>query len=148
MGEVWLASPWGLPGNQDDLCIVKRVKSTLTTDDDTVRRFVDESRLGLLLRHPTVCRTLDAGRVDGSDYLAVELVEGVAAALVVDEVVLVDVHHAAPRTLILASRLHARPSPASAWRSSSSRFHTSTGGAQPLPMRRCHSRSQPRYSMR
>ena len=86
MGEVWLASPWGLPGNQEDLCIVKRVKSTLTTDDDTVRRFVDESRLGLLLRHPSVCRTLDAGRVDGSDYLAVELVEGIDVRTLVDRV--------------------------------------------------------------
>jgi len=87
MGEVWLASPWGLPSAGDDVCVVKRVKSTLTDDDDTVRRFVDESRLGLLLRHPCVCRTLDAGRVDGSDYLAVELVEGVDVRTLVERAV-------------------------------------------------------------
>jgi eukaryotic-like serine/threonine-protein kinase len=76
MGEVWLASPQGLATATDELCVLKRVKSVLADDDDAVRRFVDESRLGLLLRHPCVARTVDAGRVDGSDYLAVELVEG------------------------------------------------------------------------
>lgn len=76
MGEVWLASPQGVHTATDELCVLKRVKSVLADDDDAVRRFVDESRLGLLLRHPCVARTLDAGRVDGSDYLAVELVEG------------------------------------------------------------------------
>ncbi len=76
MGEVWLASPHGVHTATDQLCVLKRVKSVLADDDDAVLRFVDESRLGLLLRHPCVARTLDAGRVDGSDYLAVELVEG------------------------------------------------------------------------
>lgn len=76
MGEVWLASPQGLATAPAELCVLKRVKSVLADDDDAIRRFVDESRLGLLLRHPCVARTLDAGRVDGSDYLAVELVEG------------------------------------------------------------------------
>jgi serine/threonine-protein kinase len=77
MGEVWLASPRGIGTASGDLCVLKRVKSALADDDDTLKRFVDESRLGLLLRHPCVCRTIDAGRADGSDYLAVELVEGI-----------------------------------------------------------------------
>ncbi len=77
MGEVWLASPEGVHTATDELCVLKRVKSVLADDDDAVRRFVDESRLGLWLRHPCVARILDAGRVDGSDYLAVELVEGI-----------------------------------------------------------------------
>ncbi len=77
MGEVWLASPRGVGVGAPDLCVLKRVKSALADDNDALKRFVDESRLGLLLRHPCVSRTIDAGRVDGSDYLAVELVEGV-----------------------------------------------------------------------
>ena len=76
MGEVWLAHPWGVPG-AGDLCIVKRVKTTLHGDDDVLRRFLDESRLAILLVHPHICRTLDAGRADGCDYLAADLVDGV-----------------------------------------------------------------------
>jgi serine/threonine-protein kinase len=76
MGEVWLAAPRGLPG-APDLVVLKRIKSELADNDGAVTRFVDESRLGLMLRHPCISRTIDAGRADGSDYLAAELVEGI-----------------------------------------------------------------------
>ncbi len=79
MGEVWLAAPQGIVG-APDLVVLKRIKSELADDDGAVTRFVDESRLGLLLRHPCISRTIDAGRADGSDYLAAELVEGIDLA--------------------------------------------------------------------
>jgi serine/threonine-protein kinase len=53
------------------------VRAELAENDVAVRRFVDESRLGLLLRHPCIGRTIDAGRAAGCDYLAAELVEGI-----------------------------------------------------------------------
>ncbi len=44
---------------------------------DTVRaRFLREAQLGATLQHPSVVPVLDAGRQDGLDYIAMELVEG------------------------------------------------------------------------
>jgi len=79
MGEVWLAAPRGL-SVADEVCVLKRVKSALAADDLSVTRFLDEARLGLMLRHPCIARTIDAGRVGGADYLAAELVEGIDLA--------------------------------------------------------------------
>jgi len=76
MGEVWLAAP-PAPDGADDVCVLKRVRAELAENDVAVRRFVDEARLGLLLRHPCIGRTIDAGRASGCDYLAAELVEGI-----------------------------------------------------------------------
>jgi serine/threonine-protein kinase len=76
MGEVWLAHPTGVPGTTG-LCVVKRIKSTLSGDDDVLKRFLDEGRLALLLSHPHICRTVDVGRADDSDYLAAEVVQGI-----------------------------------------------------------------------
>jgi serine/threonine-protein kinase len=76
MGEVWLAAP-PAPDGADDVCVLKRVRAELAENDVAVRRFIDEARLGLLLRHPCIGRTIDAGRAAGCDYLAAELVEGI-----------------------------------------------------------------------
>ena len=53
-------------------------------DDRIVGRFLDEARLGVLLHHPNVVRTLDVGR-DGPNlvYLALELLDGASLAEVV-----------------------------------------------------------------
>jgi serine/threonine-protein kinase len=76
MGEVWLAHPISVPG-AGELCVVKRVKSTLSGDDDVLKRFLDEGRLALLLSHPHISRSVDVGRADDSDYLAAEVVNGI-----------------------------------------------------------------------
>src|SRR5689334_7745524 len=79
MGEAWLARPTALAG-AGDLCVVKRLisgKRDRMNAKELEQRFRDESRVSLLLDHPCVCRTLDAGRVGDASYLAFELVEGI-----------------------------------------------------------------------
>src|SRR5439155_25971001 len=79
MGEIWLAHPRqagdagggasAIPG-APDLCVVKLVKSSLLDDADALTRFLDESRVALLLRHPFIARVVDAGRAGDVRYLA------------------------------------------------------------------------------
>lgn len=76
MGEVWLARPEDVPG-APRLCVVKTLREGLVADADARTRFVDESRVALLLSHPCVCRTVDAGSVGDTLYIALEVVEGI-----------------------------------------------------------------------
>ena len=76
MGEVWLARPEGVPG-APGLCVVKTLREGLVADDEARQRFVDESRVALLLSHPCVCRTVDAGSVGDTLFIALEVVEGI-----------------------------------------------------------------------
>lgn len=83
MGEVWLARHFGLPtlaGSPQipDLCVVKLVRADRGDDDDARARFVDEMRIALLLAHPGIVRTVDAGTVSDMDYLALEVVDGIS----------------------------------------------------------------------
>lgn len=75
MGEVWLARPEEVPG-APPLCVVKTLREGLVTDSEARVRFVDESRVALLLSHPCICRTVDAGSVGDTLYIALEVVEG------------------------------------------------------------------------
>lgn len=75
MGEVWLARPEEVPG-APPLCVVKTLREGLVTDSEARVRFVDETRVALLLSHPCICRTVDAGSVGDTLYIALEVVEG------------------------------------------------------------------------
>lgn len=76
MGEVWLARPEAVPG-APSLCVVKTLREGLVADAEARQRFVDESRVALLLSHPCVCRTVDAGSVGDTLFIALEVVEGI-----------------------------------------------------------------------
>jgi serine/threonine protein kinase len=76
MGDVWLARPLGVPG-APPLCVLKVARATSIIDPMAQKRFEDESRVALLLRHPSVCRVVDAGRAGDTRYLAFEVVEGI-----------------------------------------------------------------------
>ncbi|MBI1947946.1 MAG: protein kinase [Deltaproteobacteria bacterium] len=80
MGEVWLARPEDVPG-APPLCVVKTLREGLVADAEARTRFVDESRVALLLSHPCVCRTVDAGSVGDTLFIALEVVEGLDVRL-------------------------------------------------------------------
>ncbi|MDP2344916.1 MAG: serine/threonine-protein kinase [Deltaproteobacteria bacterium] len=76
MGEVWLARAVGLPGGSE-LCVVKTLKDNLSSNQEALSRFLDETRVAMLLDHPCVGRVVDTGRVDEKRYLALEFIQGV-----------------------------------------------------------------------
>jgi eukaryotic-like serine/threonine-protein kinase len=56
---------------------LKVLHEHLARDREHVNAFLDEGRIGLLLRHPAVCKVLGYGDEHGRPYVAMELVDGV-----------------------------------------------------------------------
>ena len=69
MGEVWRAL---------DLRLEREVALKLLKDADDQRRkaLISEAKLACQLNHPNIAHIYDAGEVDGTPYIAMELVEG------------------------------------------------------------------------
>ena len=59
---------------------LKRLLPMLSEDPDVVRSFVKEARLAIELHHPNIAETFDAGVIDGSHFIAMELVSGPTVA--------------------------------------------------------------------
>ena len=75
MAEAYLALSGDLPALRS-LVVVKRILPHLSSQDQFVRMFLDEARIGALLDHPNIVRIVEVGR-DGNDYfLAMEPVQG------------------------------------------------------------------------
>ena len=55
---------------------LKRMLPHVATDEDMVKAFVREARLASYLRHINVAQTYELGRVDGTYFIAMELVQG------------------------------------------------------------------------
>jgi serine/threonine-protein kinase len=79
MGDVHLAvhtmSAAGASGVERPVAL-KRLRPELSADQRFIRMFFDEVRITTRISHPNVCRVLDAGRIDGVAYLAMELLVG------------------------------------------------------------------------
>jgi eukaryotic-like serine/threonine-protein kinase len=55
---------------------LKTVSPLLLTDKDTLARFQREARAAARLQHPNIVTIFELGEVDGTHYIAMELVEG------------------------------------------------------------------------
>lgn len=75
MGEVYLARIAG-GVNEDQYCVLKKLRPELTQDREYIRRFIDEARVVVQLHHPNICHVFDVGRVAEEYYLAMEYVSG------------------------------------------------------------------------
>jgi len=76
MAETFLAVRRGPGGFEQHVC-VKRILPSLESDPELVRLFMEEARLAAQLRHANITQVVDFGTVDGSHYLALELVDGI-----------------------------------------------------------------------
>jgi len=65
-----------LPEGQEEVCVVKTVRSDLKADREAIGRFLDEARVVQKLTHPRIARTLEAGIVDKTYFLALEFISG------------------------------------------------------------------------
>lgn len=75
MAEAYLALSGELPGLRS-LVVVKRILPHLSSNEQFVRMFFDEARIGTLLYHPNVVRIIEVGRDDNGYFLAMEPVQG------------------------------------------------------------------------
>jgi serine/threonine-protein kinase len=74
MAEVWRANALFADGGEHPVAI-KRVLPSIA--DPLFRTmFLDEARLGMLLRHPNIVRVYDARDIDGTYIMVMELVDG------------------------------------------------------------------------
>jgi eukaryotic-like serine/threonine-protein kinase len=75
MATVHRAKKQGIEGIERPVAL-KRLLPELAVNDEFVRAFVREARLAAQLRHQNICQTYDLGRVEGTYYIAMELVGG------------------------------------------------------------------------
>ncbi len=72
MGEVFVANQLSMSRR----VALKVLPSEMTTDKDSVERFLKEARMSARLEHPNIVTVLDAGEDCGFYYLAMTYVEG------------------------------------------------------------------------
>ncbi len=63
-------------GGFEKVLVIKRILRHLSDDDEFVGMFTDEARVAVALQHANIVQVFDFGRIQGSYYLAMELVEG------------------------------------------------------------------------
>ena len=76
MAETFEATRVGAGDFEQRVCL-KRVLPAFGDDAELVERFQREAKLAARLRHTNIVGVIDAGQVDGSYYMALELVDGV-----------------------------------------------------------------------
>jgi serine/threonine protein kinase len=75
MAEVFRAVVPGAEGFRREV-VVKRILDSLARAATFVDMFAQEARISALLHHPNIVQVFDFGRVDGSYFLAMELLDG------------------------------------------------------------------------
>ncbi|MCA9581586.1 MAG: protein kinase [Myxococcales bacterium] len=76
MAETFVAVRRG-PGAFEQHVCLKRVLPAFEGDADFVRLFLEEATMAASLRHSNIVGVIDFGDVEGTHYMALELVEGV-----------------------------------------------------------------------
>ncbi|HEX6836454.1 MAG TPA: serine/threonine-protein kinase, partial [Polyangia bacterium] len=75
MAEVYRAVLDGPQGFSRNV-VLKRILPNLAHDEGFLRLFLDEARISALLHHPAIVQVFDFGAIDGTYFLAMELIEG------------------------------------------------------------------------
>jgi len=79
MAEVFRAVAYGAHGFEKTLAI-KRILPELARDPEFEERFIGEAKLAVKLSHANVVQVLDFGRLAGTLFIAMELVDGLDLA--------------------------------------------------------------------
>lgn len=73
MGETYLARSRGLQGIAKP-CVIKTARPDAREADRVKRRFLDELRVAVLLKSPSICPVFDVGEVEGTPFVAMEYI--------------------------------------------------------------------------
>lgn len=79
MAAVYRATLKGPMGFEKPVAI-KVLLDEASKDEEVVRMFIDEARIGARLSHPNLASVLDFGEVEGRYYIALEYVDGLSLA--------------------------------------------------------------------
>ena len=79
MAEVFLAKRDG-PGGFEKQLVIKRILPHLTASERFTSLFLKEARLAALIDHPNLVHVSSFGAIDGEYYLAMEYVDGLTLA--------------------------------------------------------------------
>jgi serine/threonine-protein kinase len=83
MARLMLATLRGAGGFEKKL-VVKQIRDELASDETFVKRFVEEAKTTVALSHPNIVPVYELGVEQGTYFLAMELVEGVSIAELLD----------------------------------------------------------------
>jgi eukaryotic-like serine/threonine-protein kinase len=83
MAEVFLAKKTG-PGGFEKQLVLKRILPHLTASEHFTTLFLKEARLAALIDHPNLVHVSGFGQIDGNYYLAMEYVDGITLAELLD----------------------------------------------------------------
>src|SRR5262245_22923414 len=83
MGEVYRAVAVGMGGIERPVA-VKVMKKDLASEPGFVRMFEEEAKVSFLLVHGNVVQTYDVGRIDDRYFIAMELVDGMTLAALLE----------------------------------------------------------------
>jgi len=72
MGEVYLAQDTKL----DRRVAIKFLHEEFSKDTDKLKRFIQEAKAASALNHPNILTVYEIGEVDGKNYIATELIDG------------------------------------------------------------------------
>ncbi len=72
MGEVYLAQDTGL----DRKVALKILPADLASNQDRMRRFVQEAKASAALNHPNIAHIYEIGEADGVHFIAMEFIDG------------------------------------------------------------------------
>src|SRR6267378_6445398 len=73
MGEVYLAKDTKL----DRIVALKILRPEVASDEDRMRRFVQEAKAAAALNHPNIAHIYDIGEADGAKFMTMEFIDGV-----------------------------------------------------------------------
>jgi serine/threonine protein kinase len=72
MGEVYLAQDTKL----ERIVALKILPADVASDQDRMRRFVQEAKAAAALNHPNIAHIYDIGEADGTNFMTMEFIEG------------------------------------------------------------------------
>ena len=73
MGEVYLANDTKL----ERTVALKVLRAEVASDEDRMRRFVQEAKAAAALNHPNIAHIYDIGEAEGSKFMTMEFIDGV-----------------------------------------------------------------------
>ncbi|MFO0727632.1 MAG: serine/threonine-protein kinase [Myxococcota bacterium] len=76
MAEIYLARTTSKAGVEREV-VLKRLLPELQSDQEFVQMFHDEARIASQLNHPNIVQIYELGELDGSLFIAMELIRGV-----------------------------------------------------------------------
>ena len=75
MAEVFKAKMFGVEGFEK-IVAIKRILPEVAEDAEFIKMFVEEAKIAVKLQHPNVVQIFELGKIDGSYFIAMELING------------------------------------------------------------------------